>query len=95
MAQLSSAHVIVVGNEKGGAGKSTIAIHVATALLHGLGQVSAEQIAAELPRHGVIAGELGGRRMATTAALQEEERQLVRFRSKDVGQLHHFHLHIP
>jgi chromosome partitioning protein len=26
--------VIVVGNEKGGAGKSTIAIHVATALLH-------------------------------------------------------------
>lgn len=34
MAQLSSARVIVVGNEKGGAGKSTVAIHVATALLH-------------------------------------------------------------
>jgi chromosome partitioning protein len=31
---MSEARVIVVGNEKGGAGKSTIAIHVATALLH-------------------------------------------------------------
>ena len=29
-----TASVIVVGNEKGGAGKSTMAIHVATALLH-------------------------------------------------------------
>ncbi|MBU1837370.1 MAG: division plane positioning ATPase MipZ, partial [Alphaproteobacteria bacterium] len=26
------AHIIVVGNEKGGAGKSTVAMHVATAL---------------------------------------------------------------
>lgn len=34
VAQSSSARVIVVGNEKGGAGKSTIALHVATALLH-------------------------------------------------------------
>ncbi len=34
MAGLSSAQVIVVGNEKGGAGKSTVAIHLATALLH-------------------------------------------------------------
>jgi chromosome partitioning protein len=32
---MSQASVIVVGNEKGGAGKSTIAIHTATALLHG------------------------------------------------------------
>ena len=31
---MSEARVLVVGNEKGGAGKSTIAIHMATALLH-------------------------------------------------------------
>ena len=31
---VGQARVIVVGNEKGGAGKSTIAIHTATALLH-------------------------------------------------------------
>ena len=30
---LTSAHVVVVGNEKGGAGKSTISIHLAVALL--------------------------------------------------------------
>ena len=34
MTTLSSARVIVVGNEKGGAGKSTVAIHLATGLLH-------------------------------------------------------------
>lgn len=31
---MSQASVIVVGNEKGGAGKSTLAIHIVTALLH-------------------------------------------------------------
>jgi chromosome partitioning protein len=31
---MSQASVIVVGNEKGGAGKSTLAIHIITALLH-------------------------------------------------------------
>ena len=31
---MAQAHIIVVGNEKGGAGKSTVAVHIATALLH-------------------------------------------------------------
>jgi chromosome partitioning protein len=35
-----AAAVIVVGNEKGGAGKSTIAIHLISALLHGGARVS-------------------------------------------------------
>ena len=37
---VSQAHVIVIGNEKGGAGKSTIAIHLVTALLHGGAKVA-------------------------------------------------------
>lgn len=37
---MGQASVIVVGNEKGGAGKSTIAIHIATALLHGGAKVA-------------------------------------------------------
>ena len=37
---MPQASVIVVGNEKGGAGKSTIAIHIATALLHGGAKVA-------------------------------------------------------
>lgn len=34
MAKTQPPHTVVIGNEKGGAGKSTIAIHIATALLH-------------------------------------------------------------
>jgi chromosome partitioning protein len=37
---MPQASVIVIGNEKGGAGKSTIAIHTATALLHGGAKVA-------------------------------------------------------
>ena len=37
---MSQASVIVIGNEKGGAGKSTIAIHIAVALLHGGAKVA-------------------------------------------------------
>ena len=31
---MSQARIIVVGNEKGGAGKSTVTVHLATSLLH-------------------------------------------------------------
>jgi len=37
---MPQASVIVIGNEKGGAGKSTIAIHIATALMHGGAKVA-------------------------------------------------------
>jgi len=37
---MSQASVIVIGNEKGGAGKSTIAIHTAVALMHGGAKVA-------------------------------------------------------
>jgi chromosome partitioning protein len=38
---MADAHVIVVGNEKGGAGKSTVAMHLVTGLLHGGAKVVA------------------------------------------------------
>ena len=41
MAQPQGAQVIVVGNEKGGAGKSTVAIHLVAALIHGGAKVVA------------------------------------------------------
>ncbi|WP_158916037.1 division plane positioning ATPase MipZ [Caulobacter sp. S45] len=41
---MAEAHVIVVGNEKGGAGKSTVAMHLVTALLHGGAKVAALDI---------------------------------------------------
>ena len=47
------------------------------AMLHALGSVTPDQVAAELPRQGVITAEIDGRRMATTRQLQREEEYLV------------------
>ena len=44
-----------------------------TALLHGLGSVSADQVDRELPRQGVFSETIDGREMATTEAFQREE----------------------
>ena len=55
------------------------------ALLHGLGDVTAEQIVAELPRHGVITDEMGGRMMATTERLQAEERYIAGCAGRGIG----------
>ena len=47
------------------------------ALYYGLGSVTPGQVAAELPRQGVITSEIDGRRMATTEGLQREEDYIV------------------
>jgi conjugative relaxase-like TrwC/TraI family protein len=47
------------------------------ALFYGLGSVTPDQIAAELPRQGVITAEIDGRLMATTEELQREEDYIV------------------
>ena len=47
------------------------------ALFYGLGSVTPDQIAAELPRQGVITADIDGRVMATTEALQREEDFIV------------------
>lgn len=47
------------------------------ALLFGLGDVTPDQVAAELPHHGVITAEIDGRVMATTSELQREEDFIV------------------
>lgn len=55
------------------------------ALLHGLGGVTPERIAAELPRQGVLTREIDGRRWATTEALQREEERIVGFAAQGRG----------
>jgi conjugative relaxase-like TrwC/TraI family protein len=55
------------------------------ALLHGLGSVTPSQIAAELPRLGVLVGDFDGRRMATTEGLQREESRIVGFAAAGRG----------
>jgi conjugative relaxase-like TrwC/TraI family protein len=47
------------------------------ALLFGLGNITPEQVVAELPRHGVITSEIDGRLYATTDELQREEDTIV------------------
>ena len=50
---------------------------VATALFHGLGSVTAEDVRDELERQGVLTGELDGRLTATTQDIQHEETYIV------------------
>jgi conjugative relaxase-like TrwC/TraI family protein len=47
------------------------------AMLHGLGDVTPEEVARELPRQGVLVDVIDGQRMATTAALQAEENVII------------------
>ncbi len=49
------------------------------ALMHGLGSVTPDQVAGELPRHGVLTAEIDGRKMATTKQLQAEEQAIIAF----------------
>ena len=52
---------------------------VRVALLYGLGQVTAEEVRAELPAHGVMSGEKDGRLMVTTEEVHRQERFLTAF----------------
>lgn len=55
------------------------------AMMRGLGDVTVDEIAAELPKHGLIVREINGRRMATTQALQAEEDYLVGIAARGQG----------
>jgi conjugative relaxase-like TrwC/TraI family protein len=55
------------------------------ALLRGLGNVTLEQVEAELPRQGVFTEAIDGRAMATTDKLQAEENAIVKFAAAGQG----------
>jgi hypothetical protein len=57
------------------------------ALLHGLGSVTPDGIAAELPRQGIIVKNIDGRAMATTEELQREEDFIAGFAARGQGQV--------
>jgi conjugative relaxase-like TrwC/TraI family protein len=57
------------------------------ALLHGLGHLLPDQVMAELPRHGILARDIDGRRMATTETLLAEERGIVGFAANGRGEV--------
>jgi conjugative relaxase-like TrwC/TraI family protein len=52
------------------------------ALLYGLGDVTADEVAAELPRQGVITRIKGDRVLATTRAVQREEEAIAAFATR-------------
>ncbi len=72
-----AAHVIVCGNEKGGSGKSTTAMHIAVALLKS--------------GHSVATVDLDGRQLSLTRYV-ENRRRWARTTRIDVGIPHHFHV---
>jgi conjugative relaxase-like TrwC/TraI family protein len=58
---------------------------VRVALLHGLGDVTLEEIREELPRQGVILDVIDDRLMATTESLQAEERYIAAIAGRGLG----------
>ncbi|AMV40245.1 MobF family relaxase [Planctomyces sp. SH-PL62] len=52
------------------------------ALLYGLGDVTADEVAAELPRQGIITRTKGDRLLATTKAVQREEEEIAAFATR-------------
>lgn len=75
--QRRNAHVIVCGNEKGGSGKSTTAMHIAVALLKS--------------GYSVATVDLDGRQLSLTRYV-ENRRRWARTRRVTLAAPHHFHV---
>ncbi len=75
--QSGNAHVIVCGNEKGGSGKSTTAMHIAVALLRA--------------GHKVATVDLDGRQLSLTRYV-ENRRRWARNTRVPLDMPHHFHV---